>query len=206
MEWNSALSSFIYVHLPLRPVTMSHKDLRYSTCRLYSQVSSVVRRLFCLSVSLLKDHLFFKIAETIIMMLIGLICEISPNILGSLPLLFYILFSTLLGAAMKPCPTRTRATASCIRCLGFCFFYRWFSSEKVFARFFFYAYTSSLSSCLCIQTCTEPTPTGDTCWVYIKPIMIWTSILHGKQWVFLQVLWKTSYRSSEKSEGRLVLC
>lgn len=111
MEWNSALGSFIYVHLPLRPVTMSLKDLCYATCRLYSQVSSVVSRFFCLSL--------FKIAETIITMLIGLICEIS------LPsgLLFYTLFSTLLGAAMKPCPSRTRATASCVCCFGFCFFF-----------------------------------------------------------------------------------
>lgn len=138
MEWNSALGSFIYVHLPLRPVTMSPEDLRYATCRLYSQVSSVVSRFFCLSL--------FKIAETIITMLIGLICEIG------LPsgLLFYTLFSTLLGAAMKPCPRRTRATASCMCCFGFCFFFRGFSSEKVFARFFFMpTHQVSQVDCVC---------------------------------------------------------
>lgn len=76
MEWNSAFTSFIYVHLPLRPATMSYEDLRYTTGRLNSQVASLVNRFLCLSVSLFyKRPLFFppQISETIIIMLMILL-------------------------------------------------------------------------------------------------------------------------------------
>lgn len=131
-KWNAALTSFIDVLLPLRAVTMSQQDLRCSTAGCTAGI---------LPSNSNHDADWF-------------ICQVSPSILASLPsaLLFYTLFRTLLGAAMKPCPTRTRtrtrarATARWICCFGFSFFLGGLAVRR--CLFFFYAYTSSLSSCL----------------------------------------------------------